>query len=97
MGCYLQDLQVAFSDVAWFFCDRHGGDTIAVVWKARDQESTWKLDLKFNYSPISGQSTPVGPKKTKKQKLDAKIKINYTAMLAEMERLGQGLVAGMDI
>uniref|UniRef100_A0A8C3CHV7 Nucleolar protein 6 n=1 Tax=Cairina moschata TaxID=8855 RepID=A0A8C3CHV7_CAIMO len=31
--CYLQELRDAFSDLALFFYDKHGGEVIAVLWK----------------------------------------------------------------
>jgi hypothetical protein len=47
---YLQDLQKAFGEVAYFFADVHGGDKIAVVWKPM-LDTKFKVNMPFNAKP----------------------------------------------
>ena len=76
---YLQDLQVAFGDIAMFFYDRYGGDKIALVWRPGTTNSQpFKVNLMYNAMPNESDG----------------ISANKDAMLAEMQRLGQDLVLG---
>lgn len=95
---YLTELHRAFGDIALFFHDKHGGDAIGVVWNPKAiAPHQWKVNLTFNVEAIlDGVSTQV-PAKGKKQKREWNVKPNYKAMVAEMYRLGTGLVAGVDM
>ena len=92
--CYVADLHAAFSEIAMFFWDKYGGDKIAVVWKqsvAGDSEPIlWKVNSLANISPCEGM---LGGKKKDKPMM----KINKLAMLAEMQRLGNGLVTAIQL
>ncbi|KAJ3413517.1 hypothetical protein HDV05_007900 [Chytridiales sp. JEL 0842] len=93
--CYLKDLQNAFSEIANFFVDKYGGDCIAVLFnKNVVVEQPWKVNLPFNYFPNESENAVEGTKKAKNVK--PSVTPNKMAMLAEMERLGSGLVVGVD-
>ncbi|KAJ8323189.1 U3 snoRNP protein [Batrachochytrium dendrobatidis] len=90
--CYIRDLETAFSGLAMFFHDKYGGDKIAVVWnRAVLQNSTWKTKLLYNACPDESLMDTVV---TKGSKLT--IHPNIDAMIAEMERLGNGLVLAIE-
>eukprot|EP00842_Homolaphlyctis_polyrhiza_P003552 jgi/Hompol1/4198/HPOL_003562-RA len=88
---YMHDLETAFSGVALFFHDRYGGDKIAVVWHSRVVTAgPWKVNLAYNAAPQmdSAGSSGKGSKAT--------VYPNTDAMIAEMERLGAGLVVAIE-
>ncbi|KND02445.1 rRNA-processing protein UTP22 [Spizellomyces punctatus DAOM BR117] len=96
---YLDELQAAFGHVALFFHDKYGGDAIGVVWNPKTVvPHPWRVNLSFNVEPILDQSANGAPVKGKKQgKKHWTVKPNFLAMMAEMERLGGELVAGVDV
>ncbi|KAI8056751.1 Nrap protein [Syncephalis plumigaleata] len=75
--CYLQDLQAHFGRLAYFFHDRYGGTAIGVVWR-RPMLTAKPLRVHLDYSTRPIQTKQVVP--------------NLTAIIAEMRRLGQGIV-----
>ncbi|KAJ3154943.1 hypothetical protein HDU86_004462 [Geranomyces michiganensis] len=93
---YVADLTTAFGDSALFFHDRFGGDVIGVVWNPLVMaESSWKVDLKYNAAPSDENEEGTEAGRGGKNKL--KVKPNALAMVAEMQRLGEGLVLGVDL
>ncbi|KAI9096592.1 Nrap protein [Phlyctochytrium arcticum] len=100
--CLLKELRQAFGHLALFFHDTYGGDYIGVVWNPKAvQPHLWKVNVSYNVTPalsedeLKANSNSVGKSKGKKQSWP--VKPNFPAMAAEMERLGAGLVACVDI
>ncbi|KAJ3297816.1 hypothetical protein HK104_000070 [Borealophlyctis nickersoniae] len=90
---YLEELEAAYSDIALFFHDRYGGTSIAVVWRPKVVVGgPWKVGLPFNSTPVLPENST---KKPSKQTWT--VVPNFKAIAAEMERLGTGLVAGVEI
>ncbi|RKP24200.1 Nrap protein, partial [Syncephalis pseudoplumigaleata] len=79
---YLADLQSHFGRLAYFFYDRHGGTTIGVVWR-RSMLAAKPLRVNLDYSTRPGPTKQVVP--------------NLSAIVAEMARLGQGIVARVEV
>ncbi|KAJ3150218.1 hypothetical protein HDU89_003307 [Geranomyces variabilis] len=93
---FVSDLTTAFGDSALFFHDRYGGDVVGVVWNPLVMaEGPWKVDLKFNAAPLDENENGAEAGRGGKNKL--KVKPNALAMVAEMQRLGEGLVLGVDL
>jgi len=80
---YVRDLRQTFSSLAHFFYDSHGGALIAVSWKTE-----MKTHTKFAPSK-SAYTMPVEMDKNQKIKLVAP---NLPEIVADMHRLGEGLV-----
>ena len=97
VDCFMQDLKTCFSDVAYFFYDQYGGDFIAIVWKIKKESIAWKVNLKCNVLPVSSSSDQEPSKKKRKgnEKGNERIQPHYEAMLSEIQRMGQGLVIGI--
>ncbi|KAJ3312141.1 Nucleolar protein 6 [Boothiomyces sp. JEL0838] len=83
---YLNELVEYFGDIALFFTDVYGGDKICVVWKpGRLEDTHFKANLTFNAKL----------KTSKKEK--PSVAVNKEAILAEMQRLGKEIVAGIQL
>ncbi|KAJ3320289.1 Nucleolar protein 6 [Boothiomyces sp. JEL0866] len=81
---YLDELVEYFGDIALFFTDIYGGDKICVVWKpGRLEDTHFKANLTFNSKLVQA----------KKEK--PLVTVNKEAILAEMQRLGKEIVAGI--
>ncbi|KAM9509042.1 nucleolar protein 6 [Guaruba guarouba] len=78
--CYLQELRDAFSDLALFFYDKHGGEVIAVLWKP----------LSFQPQPFKASNVKGRMVTTLNDKLVCVP--NVEAILEDFEVLGEGLV-----
>uniref|UniRef100_A0A8C3LNS6 Nucleolar protein 6 n=1 Tax=Chrysolophus pictus TaxID=9089 RepID=A0A8C3LNS6_CHRPC len=78
--CYLQDLREAFSDLALFFYDKHGGEVIAVLWKP----------LSFQPQPFKVSNMKGRTVTTLNNELVCVP--NIEAILEDFEVLGEGLV-----
>uniref|UniRef100_A0A8C4U7G8 Nucleolar protein 6 n=1 Tax=Falco tinnunculus TaxID=100819 RepID=A0A8C4U7G8_FALTI len=78
--CYLQELRDAFSDLALFFYDKHGGELIAVLWKPSSFQPQ-----PFKVSNMKGRMVTT---------LNNKLVCipNVEAILEDFEVLGEGLV-----
>ncbi|OXB79791.1 UNVERIFIED_CONTAM: hypothetical protein H355_012851 [Colinus virginianus] len=78
--CYLQDLREAFSDLALFFYDKHGGEVIAVLWKPSSFQPQ-----PFKVSSMKGRTVTT---------LNNELVCvpNIEAILEDFEVLGEGLV-----
>uniref|UniRef100_A0A8B9CI43 Nucleolar protein 6 n=1 Tax=Anser brachyrhynchus TaxID=132585 RepID=A0A8B9CI43_9AVES len=76
--CYLQELRDAFSDLALFFYDKHGGEVIVVLWKPLSFQP-------FKVSNMKGRMVT-----TVNNKLVCVP--NVEAILEDFEVLGAGLV-----
>ncbi|OAP58639.1 hypothetical protein AYL99_07729 [Fonsecaea erecta] len=82
---YLRDLNHAFGSAALFFYDRHGGQVIAGLWKpAVLGRKEWRVRLGWSSVPV----------KTEGEAEEGKdmCMFNRGGVLAEMARLGEGLV-----
>ncbi|GAB0202884.1 nucleolar protein 6 [Grus japonensis] len=82
--CYLQELRDAFSDLALFFYDKHGGEVIAVLWKP----------LSFQPQPFKVSSMKGRMVTTLKNELVCVP--NVEAILEDFEVLGEGLVKSVE-
>uniref|UniRef100_A0A8C3CG05 Nucleolar protein 6 n=1 Tax=Cairina moschata TaxID=8855 RepID=A0A8C3CG05_CAIMO len=78
--CYLQELRDAFSDLALFFYDKHGGEVIAVLWKP----------LSFQPQPFKVSNMKGRMVSTMNNELVCVP--NVEAILEDFEVLGEGLV-----
>ncbi|CAG8457739.1 9805_t:CDS:10 [Paraglomus occultum] len=89
VDAYLNDLLKLYSNVALFFYDRYGGTTIGVLWKPSElSPRRWKATLEFSTMPETYTSNVI---------TSNKVVPNQHAILAEMERLGSGLVTHVEI
>ncbi|XP_010209763.1 PREDICTED: nucleolar protein 6-like [Tinamus guttatus] len=82
--CYLQELRDAFSDLALFFYDKHGGEVIAVLWKP----------VSFQPQPFK-VSTMKGRMMTTLNN-ELVCLPNVEAILEDFEVLGEGLVKSVE-
>uniref|UniRef100_A0A8C8E7P0 Nucleolar protein 6 n=1 Tax=Otus sunia TaxID=257818 RepID=A0A8C8E7P0_9STRI len=82
--CYLQELRDAFSDLALFFYDKHGGEVIAVLWKP----------LSFQPQPFKVSSMKGRMVTTLNSELVCVP--NVEAILEDFEVLGEGLVKSVE-
>ncbi|KFW72430.1 Nucleolar protein 6, partial [Pygoscelis adeliae] len=82
--CYLQELRDAFSDLALFFYDKHGGEVIAVLWKP----------LSFQPQPFKVSSMKGRMVTTLNNELVCIP--NVEAILEDFEVLGEGLVKSIE-
>ncbi|XP_065716662.1 nucleolar protein 6 [Patagioenas fasciata] len=82
--CYLQELRDAFSDLALFFYDKHGGEVIAVLWKP----------LSFQPQPFKVSNVKGRMVTTLNNELVCVP--NVEAILEDFEVLGQGLVKSVE-
>eukprot|EP00833_Pecoramyces_ruminatium_P011496 jgi/Orpsp1_1/1185528/evm.model.c7180000094255.1 len=80
---YLYNLKKSFGNIAYFFYDQYGGDCIYVLWNKKafgEIPQNWKINTKYSTMPVDKESENVKP--------------NTTAIMGEMQRLGQGFVKG---
>uniref|UniRef100_A0A8C6J399 Nucleolar protein 6 n=2 Tax=Melopsittacus undulatus TaxID=13146 RepID=A0A8C6J399_MELUD len=82
--CYLRELRDAFSDLALFFYDKHGGEVIAVLWKP----------LSFQPQPFKASNMKGRMVTTLNDKLVCVP--NVEAILEDFEVLGEGLVKSVE-
>ncbi|XP_010114436.1 PREDICTED: nucleolar protein 6-like isoform X2 [Chlamydotis macqueenii] len=82
--CYLQELRDAFSDLALFFYDKHGGEVIAVLWKP----------LSFQPQPFKVSNMKGRMVTTLNNELVCIP--NVEAILEDFEVLGEGLVKSVE-
>uniref|UniRef100_A0A8C3K0Z5 Nucleolar protein 6 n=1 Tax=Calidris pygmaea TaxID=425635 RepID=A0A8C3K0Z5_9CHAR len=82
--CYLQELRDAFSDLALFFYDKHGGEVIAVLWKP----------LSFQPQPFKVSNMKGRMVTTLNNELVCVP--NVEAILEDFEVLGEGLVKSVE-
>uniref|UniRef100_A0A663FFP6 Nucleolar protein 6 n=1 Tax=Aquila chrysaetos chrysaetos TaxID=223781 RepID=A0A663FFP6_AQUCH len=82
--CYLQELRDAFSDLALFFYDKHGGEVIAVLWKP----------LSFQPQPFKVSSMKGRMVTTLNNELVCVP--NVEAILEDFKVLGEGLVKSVE-
>uniref|UniRef100_A0A8C0EK39 Nucleolar protein 6 n=1 Tax=Bubo bubo TaxID=30461 RepID=A0A8C0EK39_BUBBB len=82
--CYLQELRDAFSDLALFFYDKHGGEVIAVLWKPLSFQPQ-----PFKVSNMKGRMVTT---------LNSELVCvpNVEAILEDFEILGEGLVKSVE-
>jgi len=86
LNYYLYNLKKSFGSIAYFFYDQYGGDSIYILWNKKafgDIPQNWKINIKYSTMPIDKESENVKP--------------NITAIMGEMQRLGQGFVKGFVI
>jgi len=83
---YIYNLKKSFGNIAYFFYDQYGGDCIYVLWNKKafgEIPQNWKINIKYSTMPVANDSDNVKP--------------NVTAIMGEMQRLGQGFVKGFII
>ncbi|CAG8529724.1 4466_t:CDS:10 [Paraglomus brasilianum] len=86
---YINDLLKLYSNTALFFYDRYGGTMIGVLWKPTElSPRRWRATLEFSTMPEEYTSNEIASKN---------VVLNQHAILAEMERLGSGLVTHVEI
>ncbi|KAJ3021439.1 hypothetical protein HKX48_008533 [Thoreauomyces humboldtii] len=96
--CLLADLRAAFGGCALFFHDRYGGDTIGVVWNPTvAAPGPWKADARFNGEAVLDGGAAGRRKASSEKPGKPSVTPNFTAMVAEMQRLGEGLVVAVDL
>ncbi|KAJ3213699.1 hypothetical protein HDU67_002582 [Dinochytrium kinnereticum] len=89
--CYLFDLQKSLSDSASLYYDIYGGDVVGVTWDMdKMKPQNWKVNTSYN---ASFEDLEEVNEKSKK----ATVKPNWKAIAAELQRLGNGLVIGVEI
>ncbi|XP_065520202.1 nucleolar protein 6 isoform X2 [Lathamus discolor] len=82
--CYLRELRDAFSDLALFFYDKHGGEVIAVLWKPLSfQPQPFKVSNMKGRMVTTLNDKPVCVP-------------NVEAILEDFEVLGEGLVKSVE-
>ncbi|XP_010184063.1 PREDICTED: nucleolar protein 6-like [Mesitornis unicolor] len=82
--CYLQELRDAFSDLALFFYDKHGGEVIAVLWKPLSfQPQPFKVSNMKGRMVTTLNNEPVCVP-------------NVEAILEDFKVLGEGLVKSVE-
>ncbi|KAI9364891.1 Nrap protein [Zopfochytrium polystomum] len=107
---FVIDLQVRFGNTVSLFFDQHGGDTVALLWdKTVSQEinnaegKPWKAVRPYAASVASEGSEEVERGSGRKRKRDGKNEAktvsrpDVLAMIGEMERIGEGLVVGVEV
>ncbi|KAM6289835.1 nucleolar protein 6 [Aegotheles albertisi] len=82
--CYLQELRDAFSHLALFFYDKHGGEVIAVLWKP----------LSFQPQPFKVSNMKARTVTTLNNELVCIP--NVAAVLEDFKILGEGLVKSVE-
>ncbi|WVR00376.1 hypothetical protein IAU59_007519 [Kwoniella sp. CBS 9459] len=80
---FVRDLQRIYGDSALLFHDAHGGNVVGGIWNpARDNARSLKAFLGWSSQPVQSES--------------ALVTINKEGILAEMARLGKGLITRVD-
>ncbi|KAI8079792.1 Nrap protein [Halteromyces radiatus] len=88
----VKDIQNTYGDLVMVFYDKYGGDKIALVWNPLETTPRpWKVSAGYNTLPVdmskSGFLKPVQGETVSKLAGP-----NISAILAEIERLGQGYI-----
>ncbi|KAG0049577.1 hypothetical protein BGZ83_005586 [Gryganskiella cystojenkinii] len=101
---YLSELQRSFGDIALFFHDKYGGTQIGVLWNPVSlSPRAWKVNLGFNSKPadvnkngdlVQEETKAKNGKGTAPSKL---VVPNIEALMAEIERVGHGLVRSIEV
>jgi len=87
----VQEIQRIYGDFILAFHDKHGGDLIAIVWNPlTTAPRPWKVNQGFNAIPVDMKK---GSKLEGNSKLTA---VNFEAILAEIERIGEGIIAEIE-
>ncbi|CAG8474805.1 11484_t:CDS:10 [Ambispora gerdemannii] len=98
---YLHELQELYSDIALFFHDRFGGDSIGVLWIPHNfSPRPWKVNI--GYSSVLAEYMDFGEKNDNLSKpmLSSSLSNvfpNIYAIIADMEKIGAGLVTNIEI
>ncbi|WVF73208.1 hypothetical protein IAT40_008027 [Kwoniella sp. CBS 6097] len=80
---FVRDLQRIYGDSVILFYDTYGGSAVGGIWNpARDNARSLKAFLGWSSKPVQSES--------------ALVTINKEAILAEMARLGKGLITKID-
>ncbi|XP_070542039.1 nucleolar protein 6-like isoform X2 [Ptychodera flava] len=85
---YVQELKDSFGELAMFFCDLHGGDFIAVVWKSKAFE---RRPFKISELDCQIPKIPLASGKEIDTCVDVK------AVIEDFQIIGQGLVQSIEI
>ncbi|CAG8746016.1 5253_t:CDS:2, partial [Dentiscutata heterogama] len=97
---YLDELRKLYSDVALFFHDKHGGTIIGVVWIPTNfTPRPWKASSEINSVLVSKIEDRKGSEydtNNSNNLRDQNIILNTKAIVLEIERLGEGLVTGIE-
>jgi len=90
---YIKELKEAFSDIALFFYDVYGGNFVGVVWKPHSFVPTHFKVLHAQYKmPLTNPQ----PSEKSKQ-VPSWVIPNTSAVLADFETIGQGLVKKIEV
>ncbi|EDO40309.1 predicted protein [Nematostella vectensis] len=87
--CYLRELREAFSDIALFFHDPHGGDMIAVLWRPNALSPALFKVLHAEYKAPVKESLTSSKKRTAHAPT---VEPNIPAILEDFKIIGEGLV-----
>ncbi|CAG8433493.1 6277_t:CDS:10 [Diversispora eburnea] len=101
--CYLKELRSLYSNIALFFHDKYGGTVIGIVWKPSYLFPTpWKVNLGYSsklWIPQMDGNLDEDDKWLAEFYYDSghcMMTLDTKATVMEMERLGEGLVIGID-
>lgn len=83
VGLLVADVQRLYGDALRVFHDAHGGRTLALVWNpARSVPRAFKPFIGYNAAPSGGEA--------------ALVALNKQAVVAEIARLGRGIVTAVE-
>ncbi|KAL7418605.1 U3 snoRNP protein [Cryptotrichosporon argae] len=86
VGDYVRDIQRLYGDALLVFADPHGGRAVGLLWNPAKQPRALKALLGFSARPVPATDTRLGEGGT------ALVEVNRDAIVAEIARLGRGLV-----
>ncbi|CAO3585866.1 unnamed protein product [Absidia cylindrospora] len=89
----VQEIEKAYGDLVMVFYDKYGGDKIALVWNPLESTPRpWKVSAGYNTLPVD-MSKSGYLKPAKGEPLSKLAGPNVNAILAEIERLGEGYIS----
>jgi len=89
---FFRDLQTVYGDTMELFYDVYGGTTIGGVWNPSvvgNERHGWRVFLGFTSLPLASS--------TQQKKEKPSVTFNAAGVLAEIERIGEGLVTKITV
>lgn len=90
---FIRDLRRVYADAMLLCYDEDGGDVIAGLWDPQTEKRPWKLKLGYSTIPVVSKGKKEGGDGEKQ----VDVKINKTAILNEIARLGGEMIVKIEV